>query len=42
MLLTHADAAILPALYDLTKDIFDALDGYDPSAVTTFLLVLRE
>lgn len=42
MLLAYADASMLPALYDLMKDIFEALDGYNPNIVTSFLLILRE
>lgn len=42
MLLAYADCSVLPALFDLAKDVFDALDGYNPDVVTTFLLILRE
>lgn len=42
MLLTHGSAEILPALADLSRDVFDALDGYDSEHTTAYALILRE
>ena len=42
MLLTHGGPGVLPSLNDLSRDIFDALDGYDEERTTTYVLILRE
>jgi hypothetical protein len=40
-LLEYAQPALLLPLIDMTRDVFAALDGYDPTHMTQYILILK-